>query len=244
MAAALFTGLARFLGAGSRVGDVVADLRGLAAEPTTEKADRVALVKTGNYMKKRELMMGYKELLAAGAPIATGIIDGACRHLVCDRMEITGARWSLATAEAVLQLRTLISSGDFEAYWSWHERAERHRNHDVHYAESRPPALETLTISMGLRVVKRRGGLSLQRSLTQAHSGILLMHCGIPATSFMKHSPFCAQVVDALQSASEPGTQAFAEPGPKRRTVHIPSDLHIFAFLQCASMVGSHIGQP
>ena len=137
-----------------RVGDVVADLRRLAAEPTTEKADRVALVKTANYMKKRESMMGYKELLAAGAPIATGIIEGACRHLVCDRMEITGARWSLATAEAVLQLRTLISSGDFEAYWSWHERAERHRNHDVHYAEIRPPALEPLIISIGLRVVK------------------------------------------------------------------------------------------
>ncbi len=137
-----------------RVGDVVTDLRALAAEQTTNKADRLALYKTANYMKKRESMMGYKDLLAAGAPIATGVIEGACRHLVCDRMEITGARWSLATAEAVLQIRALVSGGDFEAYWTWHERAERHRNHELRYADCRPPALEPLTISVGLRLVK------------------------------------------------------------------------------------------
>jgi len=52
-----------------------------------------------------------------------------CRHLVSDRMDLTGARWSLAGAEAVLRLRALRSSGDFEQYWRFHEQREYQRNH-------------------------------------------------------------------------------------------------------------------
>jgi hypothetical protein len=52
--------------------------------------------------------------LAQGWPIATGVIEGACRHLVKDRLDITGARWGLAGGEAVLKLRALVSNGDFD----------------------------------------------------------------------------------------------------------------------------------
>ena len=52
-----------------------------------------------------------------GWPIATGVIEGACRYLVKDRIAITGARWSLPGAEAVLLLRAVIINGDFDAYW-------------------------------------------------------------------------------------------------------------------------------
>ena len=48
-----------------------------------------------------------------GWPIATGIIEGACRHLVKDRMDITGARCGLPGAEAILKLRALHCNGDF-----------------------------------------------------------------------------------------------------------------------------------
>jgi hypothetical protein len=47
---------------------------------------------------------------------ATGIVKGACRHLVKDRFDITGARWGLAGAEAMLKLRAIIANGDFEEY--------------------------------------------------------------------------------------------------------------------------------
>jgi len=57
----------------------------------------------------------------AGYPIGTGVIEGACRYLVKDRMDITGARWSLNGAEAVLRLRALRASGDFDAYWPFHD---------------------------------------------------------------------------------------------------------------------------
>ena len=83
--------------------------------------------------------MHYDAYLAAGFPIATGVIEGACRHLVKDRMEVTGARWSLTGAEAVLRLRSLWSSGDFEAYWQFHLAQEFKRHHAVRYAKANVP---------------------------------------------------------------------------------------------------------
>ncbi len=77
----------------------------------------------------------YHEYLASGFPIATGVIEGACRHLVSDRMDLTGARWSLTGAEAVLRLRALRSSGDFEQYWRFHEQREHQRNHASRYSD-------------------------------------------------------------------------------------------------------------
>ncbi len=55
------------------------------------------------------------------------------RHLVKDRLAITGARWSLPSAEAVLLLRAVIINGDFEAYWKFHLRQDYQRTHDGRY---------------------------------------------------------------------------------------------------------------
>ncbi|MCH9692253.1 MAG: ISKra4 family transposase, partial [Gammaproteobacteria bacterium] len=62
-----------------------------------------------------------------------------CRHLINDRMDITGARWGLKTAEAVLKLRSLRSSGDFEQYWEYHKQRELERNHLVKYQGQKLP---------------------------------------------------------------------------------------------------------
>jgi hypothetical protein len=77
--------------------------------------------------------------LACGWPIATGVIEGACRHLVGDRLDITGARWGLEGAEAVLKLRALWSNGDLDAYWRFHRAQEHRRIHQARYQH--PPAL-------------------------------------------------------------------------------------------------------
>jgi hypothetical protein len=58
-----------------------------------------------SYLTGKQESLRYDLALAAGWPIATGVIDGACRHLIGDRLEITGARWGLEGAEAVLTLR-------------------------------------------------------------------------------------------------------------------------------------------
>jgi hypothetical protein len=55
------------------------------------------------------------------------------RYLVADRLDITGARWSLEGAEAVLKLRALIANGDFDPYWRFHLKREHQRNHQAHY---------------------------------------------------------------------------------------------------------------
>ncbi|MET9520332.1 ISKra4 family transposase [Streptomyces sp. NPDC002994] len=69
----------------------------------------------------------YDTALAAGWPIATGAVEGACRHLIGDRLNITGARWGLEGAEAVLRLRALTTSGNLDAYWTFHTEGEHQR---------------------------------------------------------------------------------------------------------------------
>jgi hypothetical protein len=64
------------------------------------------------------------------------VIEGACRHLIKDRMDITGARWCLAGAEAVLKLRAVIRNGDFEQYWQYHVQREHLRVHAVRYRDT------------------------------------------------------------------------------------------------------------
>jgi len=89
------------------------------------------------YLLNKSRHMRYHQALANGWPIATGVIEGACRHLIKDRMDITGARWGLNGAEAVLKLRALTSNGDFDAYWKWHLAQEQQRIHHSRYAQ--PP---------------------------------------------------------------------------------------------------------
>jgi hypothetical protein len=81
------------------------------------------------YFKANAHCMRYAEFLAAGFPIATGVIEGACRHLIQDRLGITGARWGLAGSEAILKLRALRSNGDWTQYWQFHCRQEAFRNY-------------------------------------------------------------------------------------------------------------------
>ena len=104
-----------------------AERAGIAAGKNKGIDDAVA------YLTNKADYLHYDTALAAGWPIATGIIEGACRHLVKDRLDITGARWGLAGAEAVLKLRALRSNGDFDSYWAWHEQQEFTRNHQARY---------------------------------------------------------------------------------------------------------------
>jgi hypothetical protein len=80
----------------------------------------------GNLENKHEFLR-YDQALDAGWPIATGVIEGACRHLIADRLNLGGARWGLDGAEAILTLRAVISNGDFEEYWRFHLAREHQR---------------------------------------------------------------------------------------------------------------------
>ena len=87
-----------------------------------------------DYLLAKAPYLDYPNALTNGWPIATGVIEGACRHLVKDRMDITGARWSAKGAEAILKLRAVRSNGDFDDYWRYHLDRERQRVHRSRYA--------------------------------------------------------------------------------------------------------------
>jgi hypothetical protein len=106
-----------------------------AAAEITAQADAAALTRdqrTGadacvRYLTTKDDYLRYDQALAAGWPVATGVIEGACRHLIGDRLDITGARWGLEGAEAVLTLRAVIANGDFDEYWRFHLTREHQR---------------------------------------------------------------------------------------------------------------------
>jgi hypothetical protein len=117
-----------------KAGQVAAGMRRSATLRELSAAQREPVDVTARYLINHKQYMRYHEYLAAGLPIGTGVIEGACRHLVCDRMD-KAARWSLKGAEAVLRLRALRSSGDFDAYWDYHVAQEYQRNHVDRYAD-------------------------------------------------------------------------------------------------------------
>ena len=80
--------------------------------------------------------MRYDAYLAAGWPIGTGVIEGACGHLVKDRMEQAGMRWTKVGAQAVLDPRAVRLKGEWDAYWDFHRRRAYKRRYG-----SAPPAL-------------------------------------------------------------------------------------------------------
>jgi len=91
------------------------------------------------YLTNKAAYLDYPTALRQGWPIATGVIEGACRHLVKDRMDLTGARWGLDGAEAILKLRAIRSNGDFDEYWRYHLAQEHQRLHRSRYADNALP---------------------------------------------------------------------------------------------------------
>ena len=125
---------ARTLLAGG-VQQTTAALQTAARTARLRGAKRKGIDEAVNYLTGKAEHLRYDTALERGWPIATGIIEGACRHLVKDRLDITGARWGLSGAEAVLKLRAVRANGDFEAYWAWHEQQEFTRNHQARYRD-------------------------------------------------------------------------------------------------------------
>lgn len=114
-----------------------ADSRAAQIDTAAGKAIKKACGYLANRTRTR--LMRYSDALRDGLPIATGVIEGACRYLVKDRMDRTGACWSLQGAEAVLRLRALRASGDFDEYWHFHLAREKDRNHASRYVHTEIP---------------------------------------------------------------------------------------------------------
>jgi hypothetical protein len=109
--------------------DVAIGMRRAATRAQLSADERKPVDKAANYLEKSQDRLRYDQALEQGLPIATGVIEGACRHLIKDRMDITGARWGLERAEAILRLRSLKVSGDLDAYLGFHFQREQRRNY-------------------------------------------------------------------------------------------------------------------
>jgi hypothetical protein len=116
-----------------QVSRVVAGMRQSATKLGYEEEQRKPVDTACNYFLKNKDRMKYDVYLSLGLPIASGSVEGACGHLVKDRMELTGALWNVheKSADAVLKMRALDKSGDFDAYWDFRMKQE----HDRRYAQ-------------------------------------------------------------------------------------------------------------
>lgn len=111
------------------VAGVITGLRRMASQQDL-KGEALKVVETAcNYFEKNAQRMRYHEYLQAGYPIASGVIEGACRHIIKDRMEQGGMRWTLPGAEAMLNVRSVCASADCEDFGTWRQTKEADRVH-------------------------------------------------------------------------------------------------------------------
>jgi hypothetical protein len=113
---------------------VITALEAEGKDPTCTVPQRQAVQRTVGYYRRNQPYMHYDEYLVRGWPIGTGVVEGACRHLVKDRMEQSGMRWTKGGAQGVLDLRAVRLNDHWEAYWQFH----RHQQHLRLYGQSAP----------------------------------------------------------------------------------------------------------
>jgi hypothetical protein len=109
------------------VRSVVRGLRRMGSKHGLRGAKAKELATICNYLEKNRERMRYNEYLAKGYPIASGVIEGACRHYVKDRMGRTGMSWVQAGAQARLELRSTALNGDWDEFMGYRREREAER---------------------------------------------------------------------------------------------------------------------
>jgi hypothetical protein len=116
-------------------GDVHQVGRGIRQSLTKRRffrANRKTLCGVADYLYRNRAPMPYDEYLAKGGPIVSGPVEGARKNLIKDRMERSGMRRTEQMAEAIVQLRAIYLSGDFDRYWDFHIEKDQQRLHPGH----------------------------------------------------------------------------------------------------------------
>jgi hypothetical protein len=110
-----------------KTSEVIGSLQAEADAASATASQRKALERTIGYYRRNQPFMHYDEYLAQGWPIGTGVVEGACGHLVKDRMERAGMRWAVDGAQAILDLRAVRLNGDWDSYWHFHRQQQHQR---------------------------------------------------------------------------------------------------------------------
>jgi len=123
---------------------VIQTLGSLIQGPSTSPSQCQALNTSIGYYRRNLPYMHYDRYLAQGWPIGTGVVEGACGHLVKDRMEQSGMRCRRPSAQAVLDLRAVRINDDWDNY----QRFRRQHQHQRLYGScsAGPPLAETIVL--------------------------------------------------------------------------------------------------
>jgi hypothetical protein len=111
---------------------VITALEAAGQDPTCTATPRQVVRRTVGYYRRNRPYMCDDESLAHGWPIGTGVVAGACRHLVNDRLEPSGRRWTQDGAQGVLDRRAVRINGHWDRYWQFH----RYQPHQRLYGRS------------------------------------------------------------------------------------------------------------
>lgn len=123
---------------------LIAEFRRLAKQPQTRKTARAQLLASANYFERNLPYMDYPTYLARGWPIASGVIEGACRHLVKDRCELSGMRWSQSGVENLLRLRAVAENNDWDQYHLYRKQQRHLRLYGSLQLDLQPTEMQSL----------------------------------------------------------------------------------------------------
>jgi hypothetical protein len=110
-----------------KVGYVLRAFRPLVKAYNLKGTKRTTVEAAITYYENNQEHMRYDKYLAAGYPIASGVAEGACKHLVKDRMERAGMRWELEGAQAILSLRAIYLNGLWDQFIAYRVATEQTR---------------------------------------------------------------------------------------------------------------------
>jgi len=111
------------------VGRVIGGLRQMLTKGKFSSSKRKTLTTVIKYLDRKKKVMRYDEYLAKGYPIGSGVVEGACGHVVKDRMEGSGMRWSVRGAQAMLDLRCVYLNEDWDDF---HDYRIKKRIHNMY----------------------------------------------------------------------------------------------------------------
>jgi hypothetical protein len=125
--------------------DMVIEDFGIALEDgslTAAKAGTLRSKVLGYFVNNRERMQ-YDKYLAMGLPIGSGVIEGTCKNLINDRMERSGMRWSPEGAEAILKLRSIFLTDQWNDFWDFRTQREKRALYAGQDVVSKEPSIQT-----------------------------------------------------------------------------------------------------
>ena len=128
----------------SQTEPVIATFQQMAQDQQYTAKQRTQLEKTAKYFQRNLPYMDYATYLKRGWPIASGVIEGACRHFVKDRCELSGMRWTQTGVENLLRLRAVAENGDWDEYHQFRKRQRHTRLYDQPYPEQIPLEMQAM----------------------------------------------------------------------------------------------------